>query len=195
MPIFKSFRRGLFVSVCFFSFSLFSLNGRASDDQSTSDSDSRASSRPYIRQTGASQRGEFDVTPFIGSIPGRGFSLGVLGGYRFVQSGFISTLNNSVSAEAGLTLGNSCLSSRCHDVFIVSGNMRWDFHVHPKWTVYGAPGLALGTASSLDSSSVRTGLFLDPKVGAFFWLSKRNALRFEHDVNFESHRVGITLLI
>ena len=194
MPIFQTFYRTLFVSL-----TLCSLNAGAADDQSTStsayNSGSKDNTRPYIRQTGANPRGEFDVTPFVGSVRGRGFSLGVLGGYRFVQNGFISTLNNSVSAEAGLTLGNSCLSSRCHDVFIVSGNMRWDFHVHPKWTVYGAPGLALGTASSWDSPNARTGLFLAPKVGAFFWLSDRNALRFEHDVNFESHRFGVTFII
>ena len=151
--------------------------------------------RAYVAQNGHAPRMDYDVTPYIGTMGGGGASTGVLAAYRLTPNGFISVLNNSVSIEGGVNAGMSCPDSHCDGVFTLSGHLRWEFHVHPQWSVYASPGLALGQLKWLGDSDTRKGLFPAPKVGAFWRISETRIIRFEYDLDFDSHRIGYTFVL
>ena len=99
-------------------------------------------------------------------------------------------INNSVAVEGGVNSGILCADSHCQGLMNVSAHLRWEFHVHPQWTAYVAPGAAVGEVLTRFGTDVKHGLFVSPKIGAFWWLSESNALRLEYDDNLNSHRIG-----
>ena len=153
-----------------------------------------AASTPYLRQNGNAPKVEYDVTPYVGTYGLNGPALGVFAAYRVAPNGFIAALNNSVSVEGGLNAGSDCDGDDCANVFTVSAHMRWDFHLHPNWTAYAAPGVEVGSGRGIGHGSVRHGLFPAPKAGGMWWLHQGGAIRFEVDPLEGVHRVGYMFL-
>lgn len=155
--------------------------------------ESYTKSRPLIRQPGHAPAGDLDITAYLTSVTFYGAGIGGMAGYRIIKHGFIPPINNSVSLEGGLMLITSCGFGSC---MVWSGDMRWDFHVHPLWTVYGAAGLNI---IQLESSSrghyFGTDVDLDSKLGAFFRFNKDLLLRLEYAPAVYSHRVGLTWVL
>ncbi len=149
---------------------------------------------PYLRQNGNAPKVEYDVTPYVGIYGLNGPALGVFAAYRVAPNGFIAALNNSVSVEGGLNAGTDCDGSDCQNIFTVSAHMRWDFHLHPNWSAYAAPGIEVGSERGMGHDSVRHGLFAAPKAGGMWWLHQGGAIRFEVDPLMGVHRIGYMFL-
>lgn len=89
---------------------------------------------PYIRTPGGTQAHDFSAAPMVGISGHHGIEIGAKGDFLLVNPGFIPMLNNSVYLE-----GSVFLAAR-HGFFVAPA-LRWDFHIHPQWTVYGAGGI------------------------------------------------------
>jgi hypothetical protein len=150
------------------------------------------SDNALIRQAGHPPEGENDVTGYVGTVAATGVGIGVLAAHRIHSNAFIPKLNNSLSAEIGLMLGNNCFGHSCRDV---SGHLRWDFHVHPKWTAYGAGGIDIGNSTVFSHDDDAPILAPDVKVGAFYRMDRDWILRLEFLPFLLGHRVGLTMLL
>lgn len=100
-------------------------------------------------------------------------------------NGFIRALNDSVSAEAGGFIGRYLGDP----VLYMIGSMRWDFHLHPDWTVFGAPGLAIRRISDDDDDEVFP--IVSMAVGGFYNFQDNLALRAEVDLFDFVPRFGV----
>jgi hypothetical protein len=91
-------------------------------------------SRGMIRRVGEPPVENITVTPMIGPSAALNVEVGVKGSYRVADRGFIPVINNSVAIEGGVFVGPKHL--------VIEPLLRWDFHVHPEWTVYPSAGAA-----------------------------------------------------
>lgn len=173
-----------FLSFILFTTALMSNNLFAEDEPQQS--------RYFIKQVGNMPQGDIDLTTYIGSAGVNGFGLGVLGGMRLTRNGFISKLNNSVSAEGGVFYGSNCWRHSCYSI---TGHARWDFHIHPMWTAYGAGGFSLGNASVFSNHNDTPVFSPDTKIGAFLRASQDIIIRLEFVPFLFSHRVGVTWIL
>lgn len=112
-----------------------------------------------IKQPGAHPNYTFDAEPHLlvrdrTGHAGAGIGPGFRGTVVVADRGFISKLNDSVGIGFGLdwvVFGDDhCHGGRqnfdhCHDhsQVVLPLVMQWNFWLHPKWSVFGEPGLAL----------------------------------------------------
>ena len=104
---------------------------------------------------------------------------------ELVPNGFIRALNDSVSAEAGGFFGRYLGDP----VLYLIGGMRWDFHLHPEWTVFGAPGLAIRRIADDDDDEALP--LVSMAVGGFYNFQDNLALRAEVDLFDFVPRFGV----
>ena len=106
----------------------------AAGDRSTGESTYRGRPRPLIARPGEAPAEHITVTPMIGPSAYNDIEIGAKASYRIADHGFIPAINNSVAVEGGVFLG--------FRHFVIEPLLRWDFHLHPEWTVYPAVGAA-----------------------------------------------------
>jgi hypothetical protein len=144
--------------------------------------------RPYIRQIGAVPKGETSVTPMVG-IGADGAELGVKGGYRLSDNGFVPVINNSVSIEG------ACFLSEIGDgtMLAIAPLLRWDFHLHPQWTAYASGGLEVrfATGGDRDDNRRSSGSRVDIAGGGVWHMNPDFDLRGEVDLAHDSLRAGV----
>lgn len=101
------------------------------------------------------------------------------------NDGFISALNDSVSVEGSAFFGR--WKSRDGSSSYFSGNMRWDFHLVPEWTVFAAPGFSLRKFGSGSASYVLP----STQVGGFWNFQENMALRADVELEHLTPRFGV----
>jgi hypothetical protein len=138
------------------------------------------------------------------------YDIGARFGFRVMSPGFIPRLNNSVSVEIGTfifseTIQDHQIGHRSEDYhasyITIPVQMRWDFHVHPRWTAFGMAGATAlflqhddwnsnTTISAPDTFRARPSI----GIGAFFQLNDNGAIRMEVEPSFPAlSRVGYTI--
>lgn len=106
-----------------------------------------AAAYPYIRQAGRTKPQELSITPMVGISGLYGLEAGVKVDYLLVNPGFIPHLNNSVFLEGGVFVA-------ADGGPFVAPELRWEFHLHPQWSVYGEAGLEANLGAEKDDPSV-----------------------------------------
>jgi hypothetical protein len=129
---------------------------------------------PFIRQAGNIPKGQTSVSPLAGVGFDNFVELGVAVSFLIVPHGFVPPINNSVHGEAVAFFD---VAGRDPTGF-VGGRMRWDFHLHPKWSAFGAPGFGV----RFGDDDRHTGAELTGVVGGFFHIDDAISLRAETDV-------------
>ena len=165
-----------------------------------------------IRREGAHPRYGFEAEPHLiirdrTGFRGTGVGPGFRGTVVVADKGFISRLNDSVGVGFGLDWlvfddcddnvgnngngnGNPCLDDGSQ--FVLPVVMQWNFWLHPQWSVFGEPGLAItindGPGDDLD---------IDPFVlygGGRFLFSPDTALTMR--IGFPtSLSIGVSFLL
>lgn len=139
-----------------------------------------ASADPWIRTPGGTRPDDMTVAPMVGMSAHHGLEAGAKADFLLANPGFIPMLNNSVSLEA------SVFVAQRHGVF-VAPNLRWDFHLHPQWTVFGVGGIEANLAS--DDKEEDVALVL--AAGAFWRVPGKSFLiRGEIDAAHAAARIG-----
>lgn len=136
--------------------------------------------RPMIRRIGGAPPEDVTLTPMIGASHILDVEIGAKVSKRVADRGFIPVINNSVAVEGGVFIGNGNL--------VVEPILRWDFHVHPEWTVY--PGL--GAVLMFGDHHVGRGFSPVNGVGGAIWrpAGKSWSMRAEVDALLDSLRLG-----
>ena len=116
-------------------------------------------------------KGDVGLTPFFGIGFDDYVELGFAASFLVVPHGFIPPINNSVSVEAAIFQD---VAGRDRTGF-VGGRMRWDFHLHPQWSVYAAPGAGV----RFGDDDRHTGAEITGDMGGFFHLNDTVSLRGE----------------
>jgi hypothetical protein len=70
-----------------------------------------------------------------------GFGIGGRLSIPLMDPGFVKSINDSV----GITFGLDVLFPGNNAAIDIPVAMQWNFFVHSKWSVFGEPGLVLGT--------------------------------------------------
>jgi hypothetical protein len=142
----------------------------------------KAWAKPFIAE-GSTPPGDVYLTPMVGVGFDEFLEIGFAGSFLVAREGFIPPVNESVHVEGALfqdVVGEDPTGS-------IGARMRWDFHFHPKWTVYGAPGVAV----RYGDADRGTGLRLTGNVGGFYHLDEGLSLRAESDVVGHGRHFGV----
>ena len=114
-----------------------------------------ARAESIIKHPGDHPRYSFEAEPHLAIDPygADGFGPGFRGTLVLVDNGFVSSINNSVGLGFGLDwlfYGDRCDGSRgrvrpCDNGtdFMLPVVMQWNFWLHPQWSVFGEPGVAM----------------------------------------------------
>ena len=92
--------------------------------------------RSFIASPGAGHEEPMSVSPSLGISADYGLELGAKLDYLLVDPGFVPGINDTVYLEGALFFADASL--------FIAPELRWDFNLHPQWTVYGEGGLELG---------------------------------------------------
>ncbi len=139
-----------------------------------------ASAAPYIRSPGTAQHHDMAVAPMVGFSGPHGLEVGAKVDVLLSDPGFIPTLNNSVYLE-----GSAFVAQRRG--FFVAPELRWDFHIHPQWTVFGVGGIE----ANLNADDEEDGVSLVFAAGAFWRIpGKAFLVRGEVDAAHGAARMG-----
>ena len=139
-----------------------------------------ALAKAFITQGGNIPRGQIYLSPMLGLGFDNFVEAGFAGSYMLVPHGFVPQINNSVHAEG--TVFQDLAGRDRTGAF--GGRMRWDFHPHPQWSPYAAPGFAF----RFGDDDRHTGLEVTGVVGGFFHVNESISLRAETDlVGFYDH--------
>jgi hypothetical protein len=112
---------------------------------------SLAGAQSIIKHPGDHPRYSFEAEPHLAMDPwaeNAGFGPGFRGTFVVMDNGFVQTINNSIGIGVGLDwlfYGHGCPRERdCKTPtdFVVPVVMQWNFWLHPKWSVFGEPGVA-----------------------------------------------------
>jgi hypothetical protein len=145
----------------------------------------RSRVQQHFLNSDTSPQADWMVSPMIGVFPFAAVEIGAKGSHEFVPDGFIEALNDSVSGEVSFFYGKY----RGDTSSYFSGNMRWDFHLVPEWTVFGAPGLSVRHRDGEDNDGIPRVSF---QVGGFWNIQPNLALRADIDVEDINPRVGVS---
>ena len=146
-------------------------------------------------------KGDIGLTPFLGVGYYDYAELGFAASFLLVPHGFIPPINNSVHAEATIfqdIIGRSATGA-------IGGRMRWDFHLHPQWSVYAAPGFGVRygdrnrSGDRYGDHDRDVGAEITGDIGGFFHLNETVSLRAEASAgSWYDHgglRAGVTFRI
>lgn len=150
----------------------------------------------YITDGGNPAPGRILVTPMVGTYALSGLEMGVKGSLRILDHGFVPALNNSVSVEAEVFKGTWHGPFGKNESMFYGALGRWDFHLAPKWTAYGAAGLLQErrqTVADYDVDEVTTELNI--QVGGMMIMTDNFRLRAEWDYAHASLRFGAVLAL
>ncbi len=148
----------------------------------------RTTVREHFLRSDESPMADTVISPMVGvsrlllPVPDQ---VGVKASIELAPDGFIRALNDSVSAEAGVFTGRYLDDP----VLYLTGNMRWDFHLHPDWTVFGSPGLQIRRISDDDDDEIFPSVSMT--AGGFYNFQDNLALRAEVDLFDFVPRVGV----
>lgn len=139
-----------------------------------------AEAGPYVTQSGLTRPAPTSITPMLG-ISGRyGLEVGAKVDFLVANPGFIPHLNNSVFVEGAV------FAATDGGPFIAP-ELRWEFHLHPQWTVYGEAGIEANLGAGDDDPSAT----LLPAAGGVWRIpGKSFTLRGEVDLAHGAVRAG-----
>lgn len=128
---------------------------------------SAAGAQSIIKHPGDHPRYSFEAEPHLALDPyggDTGFGPGFRGTFVVVDNGFVQSINNSVGIGVGLDYlfyDHGCpreLDCKTVTDALVPVVMQWNFWLHPQWSVFGEPGLAMhfrsGTRDKFDLDPV-----------------------------------------
>lgn len=145
----------------------------------------RSRVRQHFIESNTSPRADWVVSPMVGVFPFAAVELGGKVSHEFVPDGFIDAINDSISGEASLFVGKYRGDSSSY----IAGNMRWDFHLVPEWTVFGAPGISVRQVEGEDNDTFPRVSF---QLGGFWNIQPNLALRADVDLEDVNPRGGIS---
>jgi hypothetical protein len=150
---------------------------------------SAAHAKAFIREVGNIPAGGNEVTPMIGSGADE-TEIGAKFGWRIHDRGFVPMLNSSLTAEGAVFVCNLFGTK----FMTMAPLLRWDFHVHPMWTVYASGGIELNVPLENDNYGNRDRMStdVDVAIGSFWHVADHSDLRGEIDATHSSLRVGWT---
>src|SRR5579883_1330264 len=129
-----------------------------------------AAEHSIIKQPGDHPRYVFEAEPhlilgwgdpfFPNGVPGAGFR-----GTFHITNGFVKTVNDSIGVGVGLDVGTN-------GRVVVPVVMQWNFWLSTHWSVFGEPGLAVGSGAA--NAAVWPAFF----VGGRLHFTDRVALTF-----------------
>ena len=128
----------------------------------------------------------------IGQYALTGFEAGLKVSLQVAKHAFIPALNNSISAEAEVFQGTwNGFFGQSKSLFF-GGSGRWDFHLAPKWTAYGAAGLQVEQKQTIADYEVNE-REINPnlQIGGMVIMSDNFRLRAEYDYGHGSYRFGL----
>lgn len=131
---------------------------------------SAATNNPRIMQTNQPPAGNSEITPMIGHEGSHAINGGARYNYRLLRHGFIKPINNSVALDFGGFLQHDFNDGV--DV-ILSGGMRWDFHVSDDWSVFPLFELQVRLVSGR--------LVPNVAAGGLYHVDDYNAIRLQLD--------------
>jgi hypothetical protein len=109
---------------------------------------------------------------------GDNFGIGFRGTFH-IADGFVKSINDSVGVGVGIDFGT-------HSRVLVPVVLQWNFWLSPHWSVFGEPGIALGSGRETEAWPV-----LD--VGGRFLFTDRIALTMR--VGFPDASLGVSFLL
>lgn len=119
----------------------------------------------------------------VGASGEYGLEAGAKMDYLLAYPGFIPMLNNAVFIEGEVFVASEHI--------FVAPLLRWDFNLHPQWTVYGESGIEANIRTGGSNDGGNQGARLDFGAGAIWRLpSKEFFLRGEVDIAHGAVRVG-----
>jgi hypothetical protein len=110
-----------------------------------------ASAQSIIKHPGEHPVYSFEAEPHLAVAPFRGGAVGpgFRGTFVVVDNGFVPSINNSIGIGVGLDWlfysqdcpgqNRDCVTLSDAMIPVV---MQWNFWLHPKWSVFGEPGVA-----------------------------------------------------
>jgi hypothetical protein len=149
---------------------------------------SEAAAQAYIKRAGGTKESEMSVTPMLGISGEFGIEAGAKADFLLVQPGFVPMINDSVFIEGAVFVADS-------HVF-VAPLLRWDFNLHPQWTLYGEGGIEVILGSDKDDDGRRhSGARLSFAPGAIWRMPGKSIfLRGEVDIAHGAARAGPMIL-
>jgi hypothetical protein len=143
--------------------------------------------KAHITQLGNIPKGSSEVTPMIGS-GYFDFEMGAKFGWRVSDEGFLPMLNDSINAE-----GSVFLCDVFGSTFMTAAPlMRWNFHVHERWTVYPEAGIELQIPLEDDANGDRRRMSASVNlvIGGLWHYEEGMDLRGEIDLDHSALRIG-----
>jgi hypothetical protein len=129
-----------------------------------------ARAQSIIKHPGDHPNYSFEAEPHLAVDPfgADGIGPGFRGTIVLVDNGFITSINNSVGLGFGLDwifYGDHCHGGpndrRCDadGVAMIPVVMQWNFWLHPKWSVFGEPGMRLIVRNGGDEDHFNVDVF------------------------------------
>src|ERR1019366_159375 len=109
---------------------------------------------------------------------GDNFGIGFRGTFH-ITDGFVKSINDSIGIGVGFDIGT-------HNRVLIPVVMQWNFWLSPHWSVFGEPGIAIGSGRDTEPWPV-----LD--VGGRFLFTDRISLTMR--VGFPDVSVGVSFLL
>lgn len=150
------------------------------------------SSRRFVTDGGNPAPGRVLLSPMFGGYAISGIEYGAKLSVQVLDHGFVPALNNSVSVEAGAFKGTWHGFFGKSESLFYTATGRWDFHLHPSWTVFGGAGLLYEkvlTIADIPQDEVE----IEPTLvtGGMLVLTDNLRLRAEFDSASASYRFGV----
>jgi hypothetical protein len=109
---------------------------------------------------------------------GDNFGIGFRGTFH-ITDGFVKSINDSIGVGVGIDIGT-------HSRILIPVVMQWNFWLSPHWSVFGEPGIAIGSGRDTEPWPVFD-------VGGRFLFTDRISLTMR--VGFPDVSVGVSFLL
>jgi len=122
-----------------------------------------ASAQSIIRHPGEHPTYSFEAEPHLAVAPfeAGGVGPGFRGTFVAVDNGFVPSINDSIGIGVGLDwlfYGDHCAGTprvcATQSDAMIPVVMQWNFWLHPRWSVFGEPGIAFHFRSHIDHDFV-----------------------------------------
>jgi hypothetical protein len=136
----------------------------------------------YVKRPRATREFEASVSPMVGVSGRYGPEGGAKVDYLMADAAFVPTLNDAVFLEGAVFVAKERL--------FVAPALRWDFNLHPQWTVYGEAGIEANVRTSGDDDD-KGGAEIVAAAGVLWRIPEKGFfLRGEVDLGHGAVRVG-----